>query len=218
MSDTLYLHGFFQPDPESSVQLQSLRRANQDTTIHAPSYHPDGDVSATRIGATLDECAELIIRSRPGRAHVIGFSFGGLLAALLAEQHPELVTNVLLLAPAIDNFARNYEGRTREDWFMPESFVEEILRYPARPRITRPTTVVHGLLDNDTAGCSPWRIKRWAEEQRFENIYFLPNVPHSMEPWISADKGSSDEGVLVPTFPELVRALVGSKQAAHRQP
>ena len=40
---------------------------------------------------------------------------GGLLAAILASQQPERIANVLLLAPAIDNFTRNYEGRSPHD-------------------------------------------------------------------------------------------------------
>jgi dienelactone hydrolase len=141
-------------------------------------------VQATRIASALELCQETVKSCGVERIDLIGFSFGGLLAAIFAERFPDRVGNMLLFAPAIDNFERNYQGRPESDWIMPAAFVEELCTYPARPSITRPTTLVHGSLDNDSGGCAWWRIERWASEQRFRKIYLLDGVEHSLEPWL----------------------------------
>jgi pimeloyl-ACP methyl ester carboxylesterase len=139
--------------------------------------------------------------------HVVGYSYGGLLAAWLAEKRPDLIANVLLLAPAIDNYARNYEGRDPESWRMPRDYVEELRSYPARPKIVRPTTLVHGLLDDDRGGSAPWRIREWAAEQPFRSVFLLPGVDHSLEPWLSASSWNNDGSGDVPSFQKIVTEL-----------
>jgi pimeloyl-ACP methyl ester carboxylesterase len=137
----------------------------------------------------------------------VGYSFGGLLGAILAAQRPDIIGNVLLLAPAIDNYARNYEGRDPAGWRMPRGYVEELRGYPARPDIVRPTTLVHGLLDVDGAGSAPWRVRRWQDEQPFRCVHFLDGVGHSLEPWLSAPARNGDGRRDVPAFGQLVTDL-----------
>jgi len=185
MCEILFLHGFFQTDPETTPLLKCVRRHLPKTTIHAPPYHPDGNVRGTRIDCSLELCRSIIRNAPEKRVNIIGFSFGGLLGALLAEREPELTNKLLLFAPAIDNFERNYAPVSEDAWIMPRSFVDELLTYPARPRITRPTSLVHGTLDTDQGGCSPWRIERWAQESTFDHIHILNGVDHSLEPWLS---------------------------------
>lgn len=122
MSQILFLHGFGQTEPDSTPQLLALRSVLPDASILAPTYHPGGSVGATHVSATLAWLSE-ILKSAPGRTtHLVGYSFGGLLCALLAERSPELVDRVLLLAPAIDNYTRNYAGKDPADWQMPIDF------------------------------------------------------------------------------------------------
>jgi pimeloyl-ACP methyl ester carboxylesterase len=212
MRDILFLHGFFRIDPEASPLLQAIRAHLPTTTIHAPAYHPNGEVKHTRIGETLQVCHEIISRSSSKQMDVIGVSFGGLLAAIFAEAYPELVRKLLLFAPAIDNFDRNYAGKPKESWIMPQVFVDELCTYPARPAITRPTTLVHGSLDNDDGGCAFWRIERWAREQSFEKIHLLDGVDHELEPWLSQQRcdaaplGEGASASQVVTLGELLRA------------
>lgn len=184
MRPILFLHGFFQCVPHETPLLRAVQKRVAGRTLFAPSYHPQGVVQATRIAAALELCLETVEHSGAERIDLIGFSFGGLLAALFAERFPDRVGDVLLCAPAIDNFERNYKDRPEREWIMPATFVEELCTYPARPTITRPTTLVHGSLDNDAGGCAWWRIERWASEQRFRKVYLLEGVEHSLEPWL----------------------------------
>ncbi len=187
MSQVLFLHGFGQTAPESTPQLRALRAALPTASILAPTYHPGGSVAATRVSLALAAFYELLKTAPGGTTHLVGYSFGGLLCALLAEQHPELVNRVLLLAPAIDNYPRNYAGRDQADWHMPAEFVVDLSTHSERPCIKRSTTLVHGLLDNDQGGSAPWRIEEWSREQRFAAVHMLAGVDHSLEPWLSAN-------------------------------
>lgn len=88
MREILFLHGFFQTDPEATPLLRALRHHLPGTTIHAPAYHPNGDVKRTRINDALELCHSIIRHSSYGKISLIGFSFGGLLASIFTEHHP----------------------------------------------------------------------------------------------------------------------------------
>ena len=207
MSQILFLHGFGQTAPDSTPQLKALRTALPRSSILAPTYHPGGSVEATRVSVALAGLSELL-KSAPDRTtHLVGYSFGGLLCALLAERHPELVDRVLLLAPAIDNYARNYAGKDQADWQMPIDFAVDLSTYPERPSIKCPTTLVHGLLDNDQGGSAPWRIEEWAREQQFAAVHMLAEVDHSLEPWLTADSNPTrDRAVFRHVVSEALRS------------
>jgi pimeloyl-ACP methyl ester carboxylesterase len=205
MHDILYLHGFGTMNPAFCPVAEALRTA-AGIGLHTPCYHPGGHIETTRIGASLDAFADVVKDSSSGKVHLVGYSFGGLLAALFAVRRPEMIGNVLLLAPAIDNYARNYEGRDPARWRMPREYVEELQAHPARPNIIRPTTLVHGLSDQDREGSAPWRIRQWTEEQPFRSVHFLDGVGHSLEPWLSAPARTN--GSEAPTFQQLVSDLI----------
>ncbi len=206
MSQILFLHGFGQTERDSTPQLKALRTALPCSSILAPTYHPGGSVEATRVSVALAGLSEHL-KSASGRTtHLVGYSFGGLLCALLAERHPELVDRVLLLAPAIDNYARNYAGKDQADWQMPIDFAVDLSTYPERPSIKRPTTLVHGLLDNDHGGSAPWRIEEWAKQERFAAVHLLSGVDHSLEPWLSQ---SPERDAGCSAFASLARNALG---------
>jgi len=190
--------------------VHALRIALPETRVLSPCYHPGGRIAATRIGEAINNFITIINHSTSRKAHVVGYSFGGLLAGILAESRPDIIANVLLLAPAIDNFRRNYEGHDPSRWHMPREYVEELKSYPARPHIVRPTALVHGWLDDDRGGSAPWRIEEWAAEQSFRNVFMLSGVDHSLEPWLSAASWKHDEPDNLPTFHQIVRELVST--------
>jgi pimeloyl-ACP methyl ester carboxylesterase len=195
MDDIVYLHGWGE-NPEVSSVVKSLRRAMPRARIHLPGYHPSGNIRATRVGASLARIKSVLdSNSESTQVRLVGYSFGGLLAALLSLQWPDKVAKMLLLAPAIDNVARNYAGEP-STWRMPYEYVEELKSYPARPRIDCPTTLVHGRLDTDFGGSTPERIEQWAREQTFTAVHLLPGVDHSMEPWLSSGTSPSLGGLL----------------------
>ena len=96
MSQILFLHGFGQTEPDSTPQLKALRTALPHSSVLAPTYHPGGSVEATRVSVALAGLSELLKSASRRTTHLVGYSFGGLLSALLAERHPELVDRVLL--------------------------------------------------------------------------------------------------------------------------
>ncbi len=204
MHDILYLHGFGDTRPQASGIVAALRTHCQDLRIQAPCYHPAGRIDATRIGRTLEECLGLMDQLQLANIHLVGYSYGGLLAAILASQHPDRIVSLLLLAPAIDNFARNYARLPLHEWPMPREYVEELRVYPARPQIVCPTTLVHGLLDHDRAGSAPWRIQEWAAQQPFRHVYFLDGVGHSLAGWLPVPSNHR-QSERMPTFTHVVQ-------------
>jgi len=190
--DVLYLHGFGSPSCGFSAAECPIFHAldqilwKMGARLHAPSYHPGGDVTNTHIHAFLEEIEERA-EGLAGRhfAAIIGCSFGGWLASILQDRRPDLFGRAILLAPAIDNYRRNYEGVPRECWHMPTGFVDELHSLPPRPSIRIPTKLLHGQLDNDAGGSAMWRIHEWLGETAFSASYFPPGVDHSMEPWLS---------------------------------
>eukprot|EP00411_Alexandrium_monilatum_P017551 CAMPEP_0175246418 /NCGR_PEP_ID=MMETSP0093-20121207/33094_1 /TAXON_ID=311494 /ORGANISM="Alexandrium monilatum, Strain CCMP3105" /LENGTH=195 /DNA_ID=CAMNT_0016540565 /DNA_START=12 /DNA_END=599 /DNA_ORIENTATION=+ len=166
----VYLHGFGAHAPEQDVFATVLRTRIPDLRVR--SYHPGGDWRATRLPAFLEA-----LRAEAPLEAIVGYSVGGLIAALFQERHPELVRRVVLLAPAIDNFERNFRGRPPEEWHMPAGYVEELAALPARPAVRVPALLVHGQRDTDAGGGAPWRVREWAEAERFERVFF-PDVGH----------------------------------------
>lgn len=201
---TVHLHGFAQ-SPETCPVLTEILKWIPAEKIEAITYHPEGDFRRTNIKQTLFEL-EQIAKDRHVRLSIIGYSFGGLLACYFAEMSPELVDRLLLLAPAPDNYARNFQGRPESSWFMPREYVDALLTFSARPKITRPTTLVHGTNDNDAGGSAIWRIKEWVASENFSEVYILPNVDHSLEPWLSNPDFAA--GLNVPTLSKLVQQFV----------
>jgi pimeloyl-ACP methyl ester carboxylesterase len=208
MYEILYLHGFGETEPNRCRVARAIQNAAAGKIVHSPCYHPGGHISATRIGKSLEELATIIEGLPGGRAHLGGYSFGGLLAALLAERRPELVANVLLLAPAIDNYARNFAGCDPGDWYMPQEYVEELRTYPPRPAIVRPTILVHGELDVDRAGSAPWRVREWASKERFQSVHFLDGVDHGLEPWLSSKDWNSSSSNSSAPFRQVIREFL----------
>ena len=144
----LFLHGFGNSHPErDSIAVEFRARVPE---LLVRSYHPDGDWRKTRLPAFLDELrAEA--SERPFTA-IVGFSVGGLIAALFQDRWPELVSRVILLAPAVDNYERNFQHVPESKWFMPAAYVMELAALPARPRLKVPALLIHGRLDTDGGG------------------------------------------------------------------
>lgn len=203
-AEVIYLHGFGATQPERTVIAHMVKRAAEGSgaRCHCPCYHPGGDVKATRIGQFLAQLRSLALSLPGGRFSVIvGFSVGGLIAALFQEQYPELVGSVVLIAPAIDNYERNFRDVPKTSWQMPSEYVEELARFPARPVIKVPATLLHGMSDFDGGADMPARVREWASQARFEKCFFPDTLNHFLEPWIS----SESPGLLgIPSLKEMM--------------
>eukprot|EP00929_Paragymnodinium_shiwhaense_P122493 TRINITY_DN95297_c0_g1_i1.p1 TRINITY_DN95297_c0_g1~~TRINITY_DN95297_c0_g1_i1.p1 ORF type:complete len:299 (-),score=28.42 TRINITY_DN95297_c0_g1_i1:242-1138(-) len=214
--DVVFLHGFGDVNPAQSAVAVALRsivaQLRPSAQVFIPCYHPVGNVPQTNLIASLEEVARWIAtESRSGRCHVVGYSVGGYLASTLASRYPERVSSLLLLAPAIDNFIRNFQSVPPASWYMPAEYVvalRDIL--PARPAVdtTRiPTTVVHGGRENDGGGSAPWRVAEWVGCIGPGCVFYSPpSVDHSLQPWLSSEQEEGFEGT--PPFRQLVANLL----------
>jgi pimeloyl-ACP methyl ester carboxylesterase len=171
----VYLHGFGNSQPwQDSIAAELGARVPE---LLVRSYHPHGDWRQTRLPEFLEELrAEA--SERPFTS-IVGFSVGGLIAALFQDRWPELVERVVLLAPAIDNYERNFQHVPQAKWFMPPSYVTELEKLPARPALKVPTLLIHRKRDTDDMGSALWRILEWAETESFERVFY-PDAGHSM--------------------------------------
>jgi len=143
---------------------------------------------ATQVCNFIEKVEQQAMALPGGRFDVIvGCSFGGWIASILQERRPDLFGAAILLAPAIDNYQRNYEGIPTDQWTKPLQFVEEVHALPARPTIKVPTKLVHGMLDCDDGGSALWRVKEWAAENEFQGCYFPDGVDHSLQAWLDLE-------------------------------
>ncbi|CAK9081692.1 unnamed protein product [Durusdinium trenchii] len=153
----VFLHGFGGPSKVEQAFLERLRENFEavGVTLRAPTYHPGGHVAATSLPSFLEElAAELEQHTQHAHAQsvLVGFSVGGYLVANFQERWPHLVKKAVLLAPAIDNFDRNFKDKLPEKWHMPVAYVKELQGMSARPAIKVPTMLVHGELETDQGG------------------------------------------------------------------
>eukprot|EP01050_Picozoa_sp_SAG11_P019592 SAG11_NODE_3149_length_2647_cov_8.649784_1_plen_334_part_00 len=195
----IYLHGFG-GDERCYVGAAVRKALPTVAALIQPTYHPGGVVRETRLEAFLSELATTIAGLRGGRAHFVGCSVGGLLAAVFAARRPAAVASLLLLAPAIDNFERNFRDVSPADRHMPPAYVAELEALPARPPLPLavvPTTIVHGLDDDDGGGSAPWRVLEWVEAVRAASggggsqltLCMPAGVDHSLQPWLGRPAG-----------------------------
>eukprot|EP00933_Yihiella_yeosuensis_P001440 TRINITY_DN102353_c0_g1_i1.p1 TRINITY_DN102353_c0_g1~~TRINITY_DN102353_c0_g1_i1.p1 ORF type:complete len:217 (+),score=45.27 TRINITY_DN102353_c0_g1_i1:166-816(+) len=202
----VYLHGFGTTDPKEDVIFQAWQSPISEKRVKllAPCYHPNGDIQATRIISFLSELRSLALDGPGGCfAAIIGFSVGGLLAALFQDQHPELVKRVVLIGPAIDNFKRNFDGVPAEKWYMPASYVEELRALPARPSIRVPTLLLHGGKETDRGGAALWRVLEWSAAEKFEACYHPQEVGHTLD-IVGASFSANESGSHCPDWKDLL--------------
>ena len=160
----VYLHGFGSErgsDAVSGALEHTLATNHPDAILHTPRWQP-AKVKHTRLMQAVELVQAFIanLKSKQsddggGDILLVGYSVGGLVAAEVVRRAPALVQKLLLLAPAIDNYERNFastkESPTQQGagWRMPDGYVDELRSglVAARPDCSAvPTVVVHGLL------------------------------------------------------------------------
>ncbi|MEV8596286.1 alpha/beta fold hydrolase [Streptomyces sp. NPDC052012] len=94
----LCLHGIGSSSASFAPQLAALSGQFRVVAWDAPGYgrspDPDGPLD---LDDYADAAAE-VIRTRGGSAHVLGVSWGGVIALRLALRHPDLVTSLIVAA------------------------------------------------------------------------------------------------------------------------
>lgn len=92
----LCLHGIGSSSASFAPQLAELSAYARVVAWDAPGYARSPD---PEVPLTLDDFADTaarLIRQRGGSAHVLGVSWGGVIALRLAARHPDLVASVIV--------------------------------------------------------------------------------------------------------------------------
>ncbi|MDV5149525.1 alpha/beta fold hydrolase [Streptomyces sp. SBC-4] len=92
----LCLHGIGSSSAAFAPQLAELSSYARVVAWDAPGYATSPD---PEVALTLDDFADTaagLIRERGGSAHVLGVSWGGVIALRIAARHPELVASVIV--------------------------------------------------------------------------------------------------------------------------
>lgn len=92
----LCLHGIGSSSAAFAPQLASLSRYLRVLAWDAPGYAASADPEGPLTLDDFADAAAALIRSRGGRAHVLGVSWGGVIALRLAVRHPELVESLIV--------------------------------------------------------------------------------------------------------------------------
>jgi pimeloyl-ACP methyl ester carboxylesterase len=90
----LCLHGIGSSSAAFAPQTEALAAAHRTVAWDAPGYAGSAD---PEHGLTLDDYADTaaeVIRARDTEAHVVGVSWGGVIALRLATRHPDLVASL----------------------------------------------------------------------------------------------------------------------------
>lgn len=93
----LCLHGIGSSSAAFAPQLTTMNAGFRVVAWDAPGYAKSAD---PQDPLTMDDYADAaadVIRARGGRAHVLGVSWGGVIALRLAVRHPDLVQSLMVL-------------------------------------------------------------------------------------------------------------------------
>ncbi|OKH17754.1 YqiA/YcfP family alpha/beta fold hydrolase [[Limnothrix rosea] IAM M-220] len=105
MTQTIYLHGFASSPQSRKAQYFLGRSPNLVLPdLNKPNF---GELTVSR---QIDQVRKLLTEP----SYIIGSSLGGLTAAVLAEEYPNLVKKIVLLAPAFQ-FTKNWRDRLGKD-------------------------------------------------------------------------------------------------------
>ena len=177
-----YLHGFASsPLAHKAVQLSRWFRDELNLSLDVPDLNVPSfrEQSLTRI---VDHMENYIASQIDRRSHsvlssgiylesnsgwlLIGSSFGGLAATLLAQRQPTSIRALLLLAPAFDpvqiwtskmnieqwkavGFMDHHNPTTQSDEPVAYDFFCDLERHPSHPLVTTcPLSIIHGVHDD----------------------------------------------------------------------
>ncbi|CAN5797791.1 alpha/beta hydrolase [soil metagenome] len=128
----LYAHGYVQPDAPLAFPDNVIGGTPVEDLINATgyayattSYRANGLVADMAVGdlVELEEMVRRTVRPDPARVYIVGFSEGGLVAALAVERQPDRYTGVLAACGPIGDFDRQIDYfndvRVVFDYFFP---------------------------------------------------------------------------------------------------
>lgn len=99
--DTVLIHGFGSDRLSWAGNSPALMTVSRVHALDLPGHGEScPDVGDGSVDALADRVAGALDQTGIGRAHLVGHSLGGAVALVLAEQHPERVASLTLIAPA----------------------------------------------------------------------------------------------------------------------
>jgi pimeloyl-ACP methyl ester carboxylesterase len=96
----LYLHGFASSPQSSKATFLSRKFAERGIPVIVPDLN-DPDFSTLTVSRMLQQVGKALA-SAEGPFVIVGSSLGGFVAVHAALRHPDRITRVVLLAPALD--------------------------------------------------------------------------------------------------------------------
>lgn len=100
LMQVLYLHGFASSPHSSKATFLASKLASRGIPVLVPDLNQP-DFSTLTVSRMLEHVTELVAGST-GPLSVVGSSLGGFVAVQAARQHPTRISQLVLLAPALD--------------------------------------------------------------------------------------------------------------------
>lgn len=184
----IFLHGFdFSLDHGLDRFVVALRKeceCSKGDALQYVNYHTSccekEKSTPVKIEKTLKETTRMIEDGmRKGfKIILVGYSYGGFLAALLGERLEDRIDGILLVAPAIDNYARNKDTLAHH---YSREYADELSKCSVRPDVKKVPHVVccHGDKDTDAGGSDMWRIQEYCETNEIE-LHVLKRTDHGV--------------------------------------
>ena len=185
----LYLHGFASSPQSSKATFLSRKFAERGVRMLVPDLNQP-DFSTLTVTRMLQQ-VEHALASAPGPFVVVGSSLGGFVAVQAALRHPDRITRLVLLAPALDfdgNRLSELGDRGLDAWkssnqlavfhygygrTMPLHYdlYADARRYNAlEAQILQPVQVFQGRLDT---AVNPDTAERWARSRPNVELHML---------------------------------------------
>jgi uncharacterized protein len=185
----LYLHGFASSPQSSKATFLSRKFTERGIRVIVPDLN-EPDFSTLTVTRMLQQ-VEQDLATVEGPIVVVGSSLGGFVAVQAALRHPDRITRVVLLAPALDfdgNRLSELGDRGLEAWklsnqlavfhygycrLMPVHYdlYADALRYNAlQAQLSQPVQVFQGRLDT---AVNPDTVQRWATSRPNVELHML---------------------------------------------
>jgi hypothetical protein len=164
----VYLHGFASSPQSTKAQFFARKFAEAGVGFEAPALDA-GNFEKLTISGQMQVVEKAVSGTAQPRERVVlmGSSLGGYLAALYAEQNPEAVDRLILLAPAfqfLDRWRARLDARELEKWKqqgwapvyhygvkaeqrLGYQFLADASKYPPIPDFEQSALILHGTED-----------------------------------------------------------------------